>query len=230
MWTPNLLNNLIGRATTQASSSPLLASGLLESGTALPKGHSVGSSGRFLRVFLVFTLVAGASVSIWWLVSDEPRADTPEVAVKTAEAPSTAEHREVGVAAAAGEESKPDMSVDEKVARIRRLTRKAMESYELLDFEAARAILDRCVARARAAGLAKERFMGDTYLYRGIVLSSAAHSDNGDLDAAHAAFVEAATIAPEIRIPPEYRSPKIQAAFDEARKTTLEADSSALPR
>ena len=107
----------------------------------------------------------------------------------------------------------PNVSFEVELARIHDLMMEAMESFEFLDFEQARILLDQCITRGIAAGLSKEPLLAEVHLRFGIVY----YADGRNSDAVQA-FIKALTIAPHIQLPPRYYTAALQQLLDAAKR------------
>jgi hypothetical protein len=98
------------------------------------------------------------------------------------------------------------------VADIAAKTRAAMASYDAMDYDTARRLLNQALAIAKKARLDKDPIVARVYLDLGITqLATAEH------EAARVAFLSAAQIDPRITVEPAYRSPDVVKLLDEAR-------------
>lgn len=102
---------------------------------------------------------------------------------------------------------------EETLERIEKLSKKAMESFDLLDYEAAKKLLNGAVAKAKTSGLEQEPIVAKVYLNLGIVY----FSGEGDTDSARVAFIDAVRIDPNIEIDPGYKTDDMQALLDEVK-------------
>jgi hypothetical protein len=91
----------------------------------------------------------------------------------------------------------------------------AMESYDLMDYDAAKKLLNQALAVAKKAKLDKDPAVAKVYLQLGLTAFAA-----GDPDSASVAFLSAVQIDPKIQIDPAYRSPDVNELLEEARATT----------
>lgn len=91
-------------------------------------------------------------------------------------------------------------------------TKEAMENYDLMDYDAAKKLLNQALAIAKKARLDKDPVTARTYLHLGIAAFAA-----GDPDAAKLAFMSAAEIDAKIQIDAAYRSPELTKLLDQAR-------------
>ena len=91
-------------------------------------------------------------------------------------------------------------------------SKEAMESYDLMDYDAAKKSLNQALAIAKKAKLDKDAVTAKVYLDLGIAAFAA-----GDVDGAKVAFLSAAQIDPKIQISPAYKSPELQKLLDEAK-------------
>ncbi|MEO8705594.1 MAG: hypothetical protein ABI867_36525, partial [Kofleriaceae bacterium] len=88
----------------------------------------------------------------------------------------------------------------------------AMESYDLMDYDAAKKSLNAVAEKAKKAKLEKDPVYAKVQLYLGITAFAA-----GDSDGAKAAFVVAVGIDPKIQIDAAYKSPELVKLLDSAR-------------
>src|SRR5262245_895853 len=91
-------------------------------------------------------------------------------------------------------------------------SKEAMESYDLMDYDAAKKLLNQAVTAAKKAKLDKDPVAAKTYLYLGI-----ASFAGGDADGAKAAFAAAVAIDPKIQIDAAYKSPELVKLLEGAR-------------
>lgn len=91
-------------------------------------------------------------------------------------------------------------------------TKEAMESYDLMDYEAARKLLNQAVLIAKKSRLDRDPVLARVYLNLGVAAFAA-----GDQDGAKVALLSAVQIDAKIAIPPEYRSPPLVAMLDQIR-------------
>ena len=89
----------------------------------------------------------------------------------------------------------------------------AMESYDSLDYDGARKLLNQALAVAKKAKLDKDPIVAKAYLDLGIVAFAVP-----DLDAAKLSFLSAVQIEPKIQIDVAYRSAEIAKLLDQARQ------------
>lgn len=92
--------------------------------------------------------------------------------------------------------------------------KEAMESYDLMDYDAATKLLDQALELVKKAKLDKDPVAATVYLDLGITAYAA-----GNADAARAAFVSAAQIDPGIQISAAYRTPDLTKLLDQAKAT-----------
>jgi hypothetical protein len=90
--------------------------------------------------------------------------------------------------------------------------RAAMASYDSMDYEAARRLLNQALAIAKKAKLDKDPIVAKVYLDLGI-----AQLAGSDQEAAKVAFLSAAQIDPKITIDAAYKSPELVKMLDEAK-------------
>jgi len=91
-------------------------------------------------------------------------------------------------------------------------TRQAMASYDAMDYEAARRLLNQALAIAKRAKLDRDPVVARVYLDLGIAQLAAS-----DPEAAKVAFLSAAQIDPKITIDPAYKSAELVRMLDDAR-------------
>ncbi len=109
----------------------------------------------------------------------------------------------VGFVAPAFADPKGDISAKSK---------EAMESYDLMDYDAAKKSLNQALAIAKKAKLDKDPVTAKVYLDLAISAYAA-----GDVDSAKVAFISAVQIDAKIQIGPAYKSPELQKLLDEAK-------------
>jgi hypothetical protein len=90
--------------------------------------------------------------------------------------------------------------------------KEAMESYDGMDYDAAKKLLTQAIATARKGKLDKDPVAAKAYLDLGIVAFA-----NNDAASAKVSFASAAQIQPRIQIDPAYKSPELAKLLDEAR-------------
>jgi hypothetical protein len=91
-------------------------------------------------------------------------------------------------------------------------SKEAMESYDLMDYDAAKKLLGQALQTAKKAKADKDPLTAKVYLDLGIVAFAASEQD-----AAKTAFKAACQIDPKIQIDPAYKSPELVKLLDEAR-------------
>jgi hypothetical protein len=89
----------------------------------------------------------------------------------------------------------------------------AMESYDMMDYDAAKKSLNQALAAAKKSKLDKDAVAARAYLDLGIVAFV-----NNDPDAAKLSFLSAVQIQPKIQIDPAYKSADMAKLLEEARK------------
>ena len=94
-------------------------------------------------------------------------------------------------------------------------TKKAMENFDMLEFEAARAGLDDALAAARKAGLEADPVAARVHLYIGIV----EFAGNKDEGAAREAFAAAVAIDPKVQIDVAYKTDGMAELLESVRKS-----------
>jgi hypothetical protein len=102
--------------------------------------------------------------------------------------------------------------------------KEAMDSYDLMDYEAARRMLSQALVMAKRAKLDRDALAARLYLSLGIAAYAA-----GDQDGAKLAFLSAIQIDARIQVPPEYRAPPLVALLDQARADAGPASDPAPP-
>jgi hypothetical protein len=90
--------------------------------------------------------------------------------------------------------------------------KEGMESYDLLDYDAARKALNQAIAIAKKAKLDKDPLVARAYLDIGIVAFAVP-----DQEGAKVSFLSAVQIDPKIQIDPAYKSPEMAKLLEEAR-------------
>jgi hypothetical protein len=100
----------------------------------------------------------------------------------------------------------------EPKAEIAAKTRAAMASYDAMDYEAARRLLNQALAIAKKAKLDKDPVVARVYLDLGI-----AQLAGSDQEAAKVSFLSAAQIDPRIAVDPGYKSPELVKMLDDAK-------------
>ena len=91
-------------------------------------------------------------------------------------------------------------------------SKEAMESYDLMDYDAAKKSLNQALAIAKKSKLDKDPVTAKVYLELAIAAYAA-----GDVDGAKVAFISAVQIDSKIQISPAYKSPELQKLLDEAK-------------
>lgn len=91
-------------------------------------------------------------------------------------------------------------------------TRQAMASYDAMDYEAARRLLNQALALGKRAKLDRDPVVARVYLDLGIAQLAAS-----DPEAAKVAFLSAVQIDPKITIDPAYKSAELVRMLDDAR-------------
>lgn len=99
-------------------------------------------------------------------------------------------------------------------ADINAKSKEAMENYDLMEYDAAKKLLEQAIAIAKKAKLDKEPGAAKVYLRLGITEFAA-----GNADAAKEAFATAVAIDPKVQIDAAYKSPDLTKLLDEARKS-----------
>ncbi len=99
-----------------------------------------------------------------------------------------------------------------------------MESYDSLDYDGARKLLNQALAVAKKGHLDKDPIVAKAYLDLGIVAFAVP-----DLDAAKLSFLSAVQIEPKIQIDVAYRSSEIAKLLDQARQEAASSGDSSEP-
>ncbi|HEU4735089.1 MAG TPA: tetratricopeptide repeat protein [Kofleriaceae bacterium] len=97
-------------------------------------------------------------------------------------------------------------------------TRAAMASYDALDYDAARRLLNQALAIAKRARLDRDPIVARVYLDLGI-----AQLASSDVEAARVAFLSAVQIDPKIAIDPAYKSAELVRLLEEARAAAADS-------
>ena len=95
---------------------------------------------------------------------------------------------------------------------IEKKIKEAMESYDLMDYDASKKLLNQALSSAKKAKLDKDPIAAKAYLDLGIVSFV-----NNDQDAAKLSFLSAVQIDGKIQIDPAYKSPEMAKLLEEAR-------------
>jgi hypothetical protein len=98
-------------------------------------------------------------------------------------------------------------------------TKAAMASYDAMDYETARRLLNQALAIAKKAKLDKDPIVARVYLDLGITQLA-----GSDQEAARVAILSAAQIDPQIQIDAAYKSPELVKLLDEARAAIGDAE------
>jgi len=106
----------------------------------------------------------------------------------------------------------PRRAAADPKADIAQKSKEGMESYDLMDYEAAKKHLGQALAIAKKAKLDKDQVAAKVYLNIGLAAFA-----GGDQEGAKAAFREAVQIDAKIQISPEYRQPALVKLLDQAR-------------
>jgi hypothetical protein len=99
----------------------------------------------------------------------------------------------------------------------------AMESYDLMDYDAAKKSLNVVVEKAKKAKLEKDPVYAKIHVYLGITAFA-----SGDADGAKAAFAIAVGIDPKIQIDAAYKSPELVKLLDTARSAAASGGGGAI--
>lgn len=103
-------------------------------------------------------------------------------------------------------------------------SKEAMESYDFMDYDAAKKHLNQALAIAKKARLEKDPAAAQVYLNLGLAAFA-----GGDQEGAKAAFTAAVQIDGKIQIAPEYRSPALVKLLDQVRAEAGVGAEPALP-
>src|SRR5215475_13430318 len=101
-------------------------------------------------------------------------------------------------------------------------TRQAMASYDAMDYEAARRLLNQALAIAKRAKLDRDPVVARVYLDLGIAQLAAS-----DQEAAKVALLSAVQIDPKITIDPAYKSTELVRMLEDARTSTGDSEPAA---
>ncbi len=91
-------------------------------------------------------------------------------------------------------------------------SKEAMENYDLMDYDAAKKLLNQALAAAKKAKLDKDPVTARVYLDLGLAAFA-----GGDIEGAKVAFLSAVQIDPKIQIEAAYKSPELTKMLDEAK-------------
>jgi hypothetical protein len=97
-------------------------------------------------------------------------------------------------------------------ADIQKKMKEAMESYDLMDYDASKKALNQALQTAKKSHLDKDALTAHVYLDLGIVSFV-----NNDADGAKLSFLSACQIDPKIQIDPAYRSAEMSKVLEQAR-------------
>jgi hypothetical protein len=95
---------------------------------------------------------------------------------------------------------------------IEKKIKEAMESYDLMDYDASKKLLNQALATAKKSHLDKDPVSAHAYLDLGIVSFV-----NNDQDGAKLSFLSACQIDPKIQIDAAYKSPEMSKLLEQAR-------------
>jgi hypothetical protein len=107
---------------------------------------------------------------------------------------------------------RPSLAGADAKSEIQTKIKEAMESYDLMDYDAAKKLLNQAVAVAKKNKLDKDTVLARAYLDLGIVEFAVP-----DQAAAKGSFISAVQIDPKIQIDAAYRSAEMSKLLDEAR-------------
>jgi len=96
---------------------------------------------------------------------------------------------------------------------IREHTKKAMEHFDMLEYEQAKKLLLEAVVIAKRAHLEKSRVLAETYLYLGILHFAGFE----DVPSAKLAFMDAVAVDPNVKLDVAYRTSEMKALLDEVK-------------
>ena len=91
-------------------------------------------------------------------------------------------------------------------------SKEAMENYDLMDYDAAKKLLNQALASAKKAKLDKDAVTAKVYLDLGLAAFA-----GGDVEGAKVAFISAVQIDPKIQIDAAYKSPELTKMLEEAK-------------
>ncbi len=109
----------------------------------------------------------------------------------------------VGLGQTAHADAKGDIQAQAKTA---------MESYDLMDYDAAKKSLAAAIVAAQKAKLGKDPIVAKLHIFLGLAVFA-----GGDHDGAKAAFAAAVTIDPKIQIDAAYKSPELVKLLEQAK-------------
>jgi hypothetical protein len=95
---------------------------------------------------------------------------------------------------------------------IQKETKKAMDSYDSMDYSASKKTLEAALATAKKAKLDKDPIVAKVYIAIGLAAAA-----DGDNDGAKAAFSAAVAIDPKVQIDAAYKSPDLNKLLEAAR-------------
>jgi hypothetical protein len=101
------------------------------------------------------------------------------------------------------------------VKKLEDMNRAAMEDYDLLDFEAAKAKLQEAIVLLKRTRLDAHAVAARTHMNLGVVYGGGL----GDGSTALVEFMSALEIDPELKLDPAYRTPELQKIFDSAKSS-----------
>jgi len=99
-------------------------------------------------------------------------------------------------------------------ASVDQLNKQALDAFDSLNFDQAKALLEKAVVKGEAAGLEHDPALARTHLDLGMVLIAGFQKRDEAID--H--FKTALTIAPAVSAPAGLFNPEVQAAFDDAKQ------------
>ena len=103
-------------------------------------------------------------------------------------------------------------------AKIEALNRKAMEEYDILEFENARELLNTALTELKAAGLEQHPLAARTFLNLATVLGNGI----GDLNEATVYMVNALTIDRTLKLDKAYKTPELERVYKEAQSAVAQ--------
>jgi hypothetical protein len=110
---------------------------------------------------------------------------------------------------------------DQSAAAIAKLTKKALEDYENLNFDAARRRLAFALEECSRLALTQHPVAAEAHMLMGVVLLSGGDKERAE---ALAQFEKALTVDATVKLPDSVATPELRQAFDQAAKDVAEQD------
>jgi hypothetical protein len=111
-------------------------------------------------------------------------------------------------------------------AAIAKLTKKALEDYENLNFDAARRRLAFALEECSRLALTRDAVAAEAHMLMGVVILSGGDKERAE---ALAQFEKALAIDATVKLPDSVATPELQLAFEQAAKNVAEQDQEAKP-